>query len=548
MTRWAVGEDQALVPEFRELMGAGEAGSSPDAGEDRARPSFAFQSTVGVLVDRWRQTFGARLAAAWLIDRRGVEPEGVLLAALGADGVTLRDRSAGATSLPTGGISAIEGVTFERGSGGQPSALCVGFVLNPSEELRLWFELPAGIDVDDAALSRIGEAQAALTPVVQRAHQMERLALDNERLAARVRDLESRADAGVGEHSSVLTEPSTHLEGMVEFHGLESANPTMHKLFATVDRIKNADLNVLLLGETGTGKELFARAIHRAGHRAAAPFEVVGCGSISNTLLESELFGHRRGAFSGAERDHAGIFERANGGTVFLDEIADMSPEMQQKILRVLQESEVRPVGASEPISVDVRVIAASKIDLNEAVARSEFREDLYYRLNVFALDIPPLRERPEDIPLLAERLIGKLSEEHGIPRRLAENALTALTHHAWPGNVQELKNLLTRAYLEANARSITKRTIVDLLSTTSSQRFTADALHQDGEYLYLRIPVQQGFNEIISECERLVLVSSLQANRGNKSRVTKQLGIPRQTLYNKITKLEIEEADYATD
>lgn len=548
MTRWAVGEDQVLVPEFRELMGIGEADASPAAGGDRARPSSAFQSTVGVLVDRWREAFGARLAAAWFIDRRGVEPEGVLLTAFGADGVTLRDRSAHATSLPTGGLSAVEGITFERGTGGQPSALCVGFVLNPSEELRLWFELPAGVEVDEAALARIGRAREALAPVVEQAHEMERLALENQRLAARVRDLETRPESGTGEHSAVLTEPSTHLEGMVEFHGLESANPAMHRLFATVERIKNADLNVLLLGETGTGKELFARAIHRAGLRADAPFEVVGCGSISNTLLESELFGHRRGAFSGAERDHAGIFERANGGTVFLDEIADMSPEMQQKILRVLQESEVRPVGASEPISVDVRVIAASKVDLNEAVARNEFREDLYYRLNVFALDIPPLRERPEDIPLLAERLIAKLSEEHGTRRRLAENALTALTHHAWPGNVQELKNLLTRAYLEASTRSITKRTIVELLATTSSQRFTADALHQDGEYLHLRIPVQQGFNEIISECERLVIISSLQANRGNKSRVTKQLGIPRQTLYNKITKLEITEADYLTD
>jgi len=229
--------------------------------------------------------------------------------------------------------------------------------------------------------------------------------------------------------------------------GMIGASPKMRTLFDLIDRVRQSDVPVLVHGETGSGKELVARALHDFGPRAKAPFLAENCAAITPTLLESELFGHVRGAFTDASRDRKGTFAAADGGTVFLDEIGDMPLTMQSKILRVLQEGEVRPVGASKPEKVDVRIIAASHRDLAEMVAAGQFREDLLYRLNVITLELPPLRERSEDLVYLASFLLARVAqEEHGPARELTPAALESLASRRFPGNVREFENLLRRA------------------------------------------------------------------------------------------------------
>lgn len=540
MNEWAVGVDPSLVPDLPFLRTTAES----DAGQGSYVD--AFHTAVEALLDQWRRNYRARSSAAWMIDRSRVDPESKLLAALGADGERPTPAVSNAEEATTqlfGGNTVAQDITFVSGGTEHPSALCVRFSLGGAREIRLWFELETGFDPSPTAWDELKQACEILTPFLQHAYVIEQQARQIRQLQSYV-DSDAEEDRGHGDSSSTVDLPDT--SGIVQYHGLDSANPRMHEIFDSLEQIKDKDLSVLLVGETGTGKELFARAVHSAGDRASNPFEVIGCGSLSDTLLESELFGHRRGAFTGADRDHMGAFQRAHGGVVFLDEIADMTSQMQTKILRVLQEKRVRPVGSSEYIPVDVRVVSATRANLHEAVDRGEFREDLLYRLNVFGIDIPPLRDRPEDIAIHAERILGGLSAEYGSPRRLAESALAALGDHRWPGNVTELKSVLSRAYVKTTGRSISRRTVTELLAEGAATRFVEEGLYHDGESLVLRIPQHSEFNAIIGECERLVLVSSLRAHRGNKSQVTKQLGIPRQTLYNKIEKHGIEESEYA--
>lgn len=229
--------------------------------------------------------------------------------------------------------------------------------------------------------------------------------------------------------------------------GFITRSPKMEDLLRQAKRVADSDAAVLLHGESGTGKELLAQAIHRASRRAGAPFVAVNCGAIPEPLLESELFGHARGAFTGAVQAHKGLFQAAHGGTLFLDEIGDMPLALQVKLLRVLQESEVRPVGAAQSISVDVRIISATHRDLDAQKATGQFREDLYYRLNVVSLRLPPLRERREDIPLLATHFLRKLAERYKrTPPALAPEAIALLIAAPWPGNVRQLLNLLEQA------------------------------------------------------------------------------------------------------
>ena len=210
-----------------------------------------------------------------------------------------------------------------------------------------------------------------------------------------------------------------------------------------LDRVAVAPYPVLVLGESGTGKELVARAVHHKSPRTAGPFVAANCASIPENLIEAELFGHAKGAFTGAERDRAGLFEQAHGGTLFLDEVACLSPRAQESLLRVLESGEIRRVGGARAETVDVRMVAATNENLEDEAA---FRRDLYYRLNVLRLEIPPLRERPEDLPLLAERLLARIAAEAGLRKTLAPDALRALAAHRWPGNVRELENALRRA------------------------------------------------------------------------------------------------------
>ncbi|MCM2269409.1 MAG: sigma-54 dependent transcriptional regulator [Thermoanaerobaculia bacterium] len=246
------------------------------------------------------------------------------------------------------------------------------------------------------------------------------------------------------------------LVGRYTFENIIGRSPRMRAVFSLVERVARTNSTVLLHGESGTGKELIARAIHFSSPRAEHRFLSINCGAMPESLLESELFGHERGAFTGAVRDKRGLFQEANRGTLFLDEIGEMSQPMQVKLLRALQDRTVRRVGGTTEETVDVRIIAATNRDLQERIARGEFREDLYYRINVIPIELPPLRERKDDIALLVDHFLRKLADvSGGPPKRISKDALRLLESHAWPGNVRELENLIERAVALSSASVI---------------------------------------------------------------------------------------------
>jgi transcriptional regulator with PAS, ATPase and Fis domain len=274
---------------------------------------------------------------------------------------------------------------------------------------------------------------------------------------------------------------------------------------------------VLLVGESGTGKELVARAIHFNSLRAAKPFVAVDCGSLAETLLESELFGHVRGAFTGAITSKKGLFEEADGGTCFLDEVGDISLTMQAKLLRVLQEHEIKRVGGTETIKIDVRIIAATNKNLEEMVTEKKFREDLFYRLNVVSLHLPPLRDRGEDIPLLADHFLRKYAAENKKPvSRISQEALDHLLLYEWPGNVRELENVIERAVTLSHSSLI--------LPEDLPRRLRMEAVETPTRFLPSHIP--------LSELEKLYIQKVLEETGGNKKKAAAVLGIDRRTLY----------------
>ncbi|MEL7061010.1 MAG: sigma-54 dependent transcriptional regulator [Acidobacteriota bacterium] len=237
------------------------------------------------------------------------------------------------------------------------------------------------------------------------------------------------------------------LESKYRFSNIVGRSPRMQEIFALVERVARTPSTVLIRGESGTGKELIARALHFSGPRSDKRFLSINCGALPENLLESELFGHERGAFTGAVRDKKGLFQEAHGGTLFLDEIGEMTPPMQVKLLRVLQDRRVRPVGGNQETAVDVRIVAATNQDLRQAIQDGRFREDLFYRINVIPVHLPPLRQRQEDVALLAEHFVRKFSQDMGIePKALSPEAVRALERYDWPGNVRELENTIERA------------------------------------------------------------------------------------------------------
>lgn len=308
----------------------------------------------------------------------------------------------------------------------------------------------------------------------------------------------------------------------------------MKKLYSMIDKVGPSRSSVLITGRSGTGKELVARAIHDQSDRKDQAFVAINCGAIPESLFESELFGHKKGSFTGANSDRSGMFVMANGGTLFLDEIGEMPLSMQVKLLRVLQEGEIRPVGSSSNKKVDVRIIAATNKDLRKEVAEQRFREDLFYRLNIIELQIPPLHERQDDIPLLCNHFVDKYSKELNRPvKGLTREALFALTRYDWPGQVRELENVIERAFLLCNGDYIT---LEDLPSQILS------GMNENGDQESM-----ESLNDAMLTFERNYIQHMLAITNRQKGETARLLGVDPSTLYRKMEKLGLrsEQSDH---
>jgi len=302
-------------------------------------------------------------------------------------------------------------------------------------------------------------------------------------------------------------------------------SPAMRTVYDLIDRVARSDATALIRGESGVGKELVAHAIHHRGLRAPKPYIKVNCAALPETVIESELFGHERGAFTGALTQRKGRFELASRGTIFLDEVGDFSPATQIKLLRVLQEKEFERVGGMETIRADVRVIAATNRDLENLVNKGEFRQDLYYRLNVFSIPVPPLRERRADIPLLAEFFMERYSKTNRkAVRRVAAAAISRLTAYRWPGNVRELENCIERAVLMTDDEAIRPDHLPPALQAPTSEVFA----------------LRGTLPETLENVERGLILDALKAARGNRAKAARALGITERTIGLRVEKYRI--------
>ncbi|TNC82578.1 MAG: sigma-54-dependent Fis family transcriptional regulator [Oleiphilus sp.] len=309
-----------------------------------------------------------------------------------------------------------------------------------------------------------------------------------------------------------------------QFGLLIGSSAPMRELYRSIQRVADSDANVLILGESGTGKELVAKTIHLMSSRKEAPYIAINCGALSPELVDAELFGHTKGAFTGAGEARKGLFDKAHGGTLFLDEITEMPLEQQVKLLRVLETGEYRPVGSAQTFHTDVRIVAASNRDPAEAVQAQLLREDLYYRLSQFPIDVPALREREGDIKGLAVHFLSYRNKEEGSAVGISQEALETLTNHTWPGNVRELKHTIERAYILAQG-----------MIQSADIRFDAPLLDSEPEnQIRAGVPLE--------EIERQAIEQTLEENQGNKTESAEQLGISVKTLYNKLEKYK--EAD----
>ena len=325
----------------------------------------------------------------------------------------------------------------------------------------------------------------------------------------------------VAEQKPEPSESKTHLQDIV------GKSPVMLEVYKLVARVAGSTATVLVEGESGTGKELVARAIHTHSPRAGAPFVPVNCTALTESLLESELFGHAKGAFTGAVAAKRGLFETANGGTMFLDEIGDMGPKMQAQLLRTLQDGEVRPVGGSEAIRVDVRLVCATNKDLEAEVKAGRFREDLYFRINVVTVHLPPLHDRREDIPILVAHFLAKLARrERREPATLSPDALKLLTGYGWPGNVRELENAIERAVAVAKGNVVLASDLPPEISGGAGSAAATAAAGGTGEAGIV------ADRPTLAELEQRYIQLVLAECGGNKKKAAEKLGIDRRTLY----------------
>jgi two-component system, NtrC family, response regulator HydG len=369
------------------------------------------------------------------------------------------------------------------------------------ETLRIW-----GEKVPVLMVSGFGTVEGAVRALHVGADDFLTKPVEPEVLSARVAELLERRPVGQQDDGAIP--------------GMIGRTSVMKTVFAAVRRVAPQDTTVLVTGETGTGKELVARALHTLSPRASAPFVAVNCAALGEGVLESELFGHVKGAFTGAVRDREGVFETAHGGTIFLDEVGEMSPNVQQRLLRVLQEREVTRVGSSRPVKVDVRVVAATNRDLIAAVAAGQFRQDLYYRFAVFPIAVPPLRERQADIPLLVAHAIERLRERVSNSADLACSpfAIRLMRMYEWPGNVRELMSVLERAAVDASFGRI------------EAQHLPAEVRRHSEPGIDGRYRAEQSAND-----ERDAIVAALEQTDGALARAAELLGMGRTTLWRKL-------------
>jgi DNA-binding NtrC family response regulator len=324
------------------------------------------------------------------------------------------------------------------------------------------------------------------------------------------------------------------------FENLIGAGPAMQRVFETIQKVAETDLTVLVRGESGTGKELVAQALHNRSSRKERPFVAVNCAAISRELVESELFGHEKGAFTGADARRQGRFEAAEGGTIFLDEIGDMPVETQAKVLRVLEERSFERVGGTKPIQVDVRVVAATHRDLEQEVASGGFREDLYYRLKVVELELPPLRQRSEDVPALAQRFLEEVNERLGREKqRISEAALARLVRHGWPGNVRELRNVVEQAAVLGGG---------DVIEEEDLHLDGAPDVAPEPGAPVDDLPFNEAKRQTVERFERDFLLRALRAHEGNISRTAESIGMVRQSLQQKIRELGLRSEDWGRE
>ncbi len=321
------------------------------------------------------------------------------------------------------------------------------------------------------------------------------------------------------------------------YAGIVGSSAPMRSLFRMLERIKNSEATVLVLGENGTGKELVAKAIHAGSRRAKGAFVATNCSAFNDNLLESELFGHRRGAFTGAVGDKPGLFQVADNGTFFMDEVGDMSPALQVKLLRVLQEGVFMPVGGTETKKVDVRIVTATNRDLTQLVKDGRFREDLFYRLHVVSLKVPPLRERKDDIEPLVNYFLGRLGERDGRTKLLTRRALAQLHVHDWPGNVRELENEMERVWVLSGDETVMDEDLLSQsvrrqrrpLSAAPPPAAAESAVSAEPD------PPSSTLPEAVEALERRMIADELGRNRGNKTKTAESLGISRRNLIRKV-------------
>lgn len=344
----------------------------------------------------------------------------------------------------------------------------------------------------------------------------------------------------ISKREARIMDLNSELGNKYRYHNLIGKSKKMQQVYHLLSKVSSSESTILIQGENGTGKEMVAKAIHYNSPRKDAVFMAVNCSAFNDNLLDSELFGHVKGAFTGAIKDKKGVFEVANGGTLFLDEIGDTSPSMQVKLLRILQEGTYMPVGATTPRKVNVRVICATNKNLKEMIAKGEFREDLYYRINVINVALPALRERQEDIPILMDYFIQKRCEESGLPlKTFSKKCLEKMLDHTWPGNVRELQNEVERLVVMAGEE---KTITPDLLSSRILESIggPATASHSGGSFLK-GVNTNGSLKDALEELEILMIREGLKRTGFNKSKLAKELGISRAGLIMKVDKYGLD-------